>query len=97
VRFNEILFIALGCGYAAVGLLGLGKFAGQLLHPPDEENRRARLPVALMMGRCLGVGGGFMAFGLTHSWIALGFGVALSISDVAIARWTLRRLGESLD
>jgi hypothetical protein len=97
VDFNEIFAVALGCACVAVGLFGLAKFGGQLLHTPDEENRTARLPFVLMMARCLGIGAGFILFGLTHSWVALAFGVASSMTAVPIARWTLRRLGQSLD
>jgi hypothetical protein len=47
--------------------------------------------------RCLGIGAGFTVFALTHSWVALAFGVPASMTAVPIARWTLRRLGQSLD
>lgn len=97
MTFTEICLLALGCAYAGLGLFWLGKFGGQLTHPPDEDNRRARLPFVLMTGRFLGVGGGFIAFGLTGSLIGFAFGVALLMSDVAIYRWSLRRLGALLE
>ena len=88
--FNQIVAVAIGTSYAAVGVFGLAKFSRQLVRPLDDAHRTGRLPFALMMGRALGVGGGFIAFGLTHAWIALVLGATCAVSDVAISRWTLR-------
>ena len=93
----RILALAFGCAFAALGLWGFVKFGGQLLQPPDEEHRNARLPAVLILGRPVGIGAGFIVFGITSSWVALGFGVACWMTEGPVARWTMRRLGQSLD
>jgi hypothetical protein len=92
-----ILFVILGCAFALVGLYGLIKFTRQVVRPKDEKHRRARLPFLLMSGRTIGMGVGFIVFGLTHSWLAFGLAVVLSVSEGIWARWTAHRYPDLLD
>jgi hypothetical protein len=93
----RILMIALGCGYAAVGVYGLVKFGGQLLSPPDEKHRAVRLSGLLFFVRPVGIGAGYILFGLTGSWVALALAVAFSLAEGPILRWAGRQLRQSAD
>jgi len=91
----RIAMIAFGLISATLGVLFLVRLA-QSPSRREPEMRRMVLPVLLMALRHLGVGLGFVIFGLTLSWVAFASGCVLLVSEAPI-RWITTRRANQID